>query len=405
LTNCGPEGERRVNASPTPIHFGRMLVALLLTAVVVGVAAFLIGTAVVRRRAFGEAQVMRAAVLRAEGDLRDSERASREGRHLQDLILSSMREGVLLLDPRGRAAFANEALSKHLGEKPDEIDSIFPMEIRDAAKRAAAGSGATAEAELGNPSRWLHAAAVPVGTDGSVLMVVSDVTQARRIDEIRRDFVANASHELKTPAASIQAAAETILHAVKEDPEAVPRFASQLERDAVRLSRIVSDLLDLSRLESGSELAERVRLEGLVRDEVARAKEAADGARLSLSLSASAVPEVIGSARDLSLLVHNLIDNAIRYTKPEGKVTVDLHSESGQVILHVEDSGIGIPSRDLRRVFERFYRVDRARSRETGGTGLGLAIVKHVAENHAGSVEVRSELGRGSIFTVRLPAA
>jgi two-component system sensor histidine kinase SenX3 len=232
------------------------------------------------------------------------------------------------------------------------------------------------------------------------------VTESKRIDAVRRDFVANASHELKTPAAAIQAMAETIRTAAVEDPAVVPRFADQLEREASRLSRIVADLLDLSRLESGSELHDLVRLDAIVRDERERAQTAAEHVGIGLTIELpSTLPNVLGSGRDLSLLVRNLLDNAIRYTKPGGSVDVRVSCDGPFVVLVVADTGVGIPSRDVDRIFERFYRVDRARSRETGGTGLGLSIVRHVIENHHGSIDVRSELGRGSTFEVRLPVA
>ncbi len=236
-------------------------------------------------------------------------------------------------------------------------------------------------------------------------MVVRDVTESRRIEQVRRDFVANASHELKTPAASIQAAAETLHDAAQGDPAAVRRFAAQLDRDAQRLSRIVADLLDLSRLETGSELDRNIDLDAIVSDETGRFEAAARESGLTLVVDAGRCEVVRGSERDLSLLVRNLVDNAIRYTRPGGTIRIGLSSDDDTVRLTVADTGLGIPTKDLPRVFERFYRVDRARSRETGGTGLGLAIVKHVAENHGGSVDVTSELGRGSTFVVSLPAA
>jgi signal transduction histidine kinase len=212
---------------------------------------------------------------------------------------------------------------------------------------------------------------------------------------------------LKTPAASIQATAETLRTAASEDPGVVPRFAEQLEREAARLSRIVSDLLDLSRLESGSETQATVRLDELLDEERERLEAAARDGDIAIVFVVDVVPvpPVHGSARDLSLLVRNLVDNAIRYTKPGGRVDVGLDTADAEVRLVVADTGLGIPSRDLPRIFERFYRVDRARSRETGGTGLGLSIVKHIVENHGGTVSVRSELGRGTTFEVRLPAA
>ena len=360
--------------------------------------------AALRLRQAGRESRLAADVERAEAALRSERETSREEREVQDLILASMEEGVLLFDRRERAVFANAAAESHLGTAPADVAALLPIDLQKAARRAGyTGTVVRVIVETGTPSRWLRAVASPVGDDGSVLLVVRDVTEARRIDEVRRDFVANASHELKTPAASIQAAAETIRSAAVDDPAAVQRFATQLERDAFRLSRIVADLLDLSRLETGSDLGERTRLDTIVREEARRFADAAAEAELTLTVDAVDVPAVRGSARDLSLLVRNLIDNAIRYTRPGGTVVVQVAATETQVVLGVRDDGVGIPSRDLPRIFERFYRVDRARSRDTGGTGLGLAIVRHVSENHGGTVHVESELGRGTAFEVRLP--
>jgi len=375
-----------------------------MVAVVAGAVGGACGGAIVvvtatRRRA--KDLIQDAATLRDE--LARQRRSFAETREVQDLILTSMQDGVLLLDSQGRTAFTNDALERHLGTRPSSVAHLFPMAVRDLAGRAAADANGSALVEVGEPPRSLRVAAAPAGTDGSVLIVVRDVTEARRIDSIRRDFVANASHELKTPAASIQAVAETLRQAAADDPEAVPRFAAQLEREAVRLSRIIADLLDLSRLESGSELSDRVPVDALVREEAQRYGEAAHAAGVTLEIDTPAKAAVRGSARDLSLLIRNLVDNAIRYTRPGGSVRVDVAGDDRTVTLRVADNGIGIPAKDLSRVFERFYRVDRARSRETGGTGLGLAIVKHVAENHGGRVDVSSEVGRGTTLTVTLP--
>ncbi|MBI4260450.1 MAG: HAMP domain-containing protein [Actinobacteria bacterium] len=333
-------------------------------------------------------------------------RSAREERETRDLILSSMTEGVLLAGGDGSVTFANPPMERHLGGHPGHEADIYPLEIRDAVATAREElRPAPVEAHLDRPDRWLRGSAVPVGTDGSVLLVLRDVTEAHRVDEIRRDFVANASHELKTPAAAIQAAAETIRTAVSEDPAVARRFAGQLESEAVRLSRIVADLLDLSRLETGSELGDAIDLPRLVREETARFEGRAAELGLRLLVTTDRPVDVRGSARDLGLLVRNLIDNAVRYTRPGGEIEVSVGREDARAVIRVRDTGIGIPTRDLHRVFERFYRVDRARSRETGGTGLGLSIVKHVAENHGGSVDVRSQLGVGSTFEVRLPTA
>ena len=351
-----------------------------------------------------EVAALASAVNRSSDRLYREARRSRDEQGLRDLIFSSMQEGVLLVGDDGRVAFSNEALVGHLGARPGSIWTLFPLGLREAVDRVSrTREPMSVEVEIGAPTRWLRGTVVPSTEGSSVLVVVRDVTEARRLEAVRRDFVANASHELKTPASSIQATAETIVRAATDDPAVLPRFAEQLEREAIRLSRIVADLLDLSRLESGSELHELVRLDAIVREEVARHDDAAEEAGVTIELEA-ATADVRGSGRDLALMVRNLVDNAVRYTKPGGRVDVELaDGADDRVTLKVTDTGVGIPSRDLGRIFERFYRVDRARSRETGGTGLGLAIVKHVAENHGGTVSIESELGRGTCIEVRLP--
>ena len=378
---------------------------------VLGVGAGLVvGAAVVfaiRERRSADRSRRASELLGRSGDeLQQSMSALDQDRTTMQNVLSSMEEGVVLVGPTGRVRLSNQAAERLLGTRHLTMSGLLPMAFQEAARKAAAGGAPDAvEVETGSPSRWARATAIPVGDDGSVLLVVRDVTEAKRLEAVRRDFVANASHELKTPAASIQAAGETIRSAARDDPSVIPRFAEQLEREAFRLSRIVSDLLDLSRLETGDELDEEVPLEQVVKEERDRFEETARESGLTLSIDLGPVPPVRGSARDLSLLVRNLVDNAIRYTKPGGRVDVTLSSEGTEVVLSVADTGVGIPTRELPRIFERFYRVDRARSRETGGTGLGLSIVKHVIENHGGTVNVTSELGRGTRFEVRLPAA
>jgi two-component system sensor histidine kinase SenX3 len=380
-----------------------MLELVLLLAIALTLA-FALGAFIALGRVRSRSRATTAARSREDLALRDRLRSAEADRNGANLALSSMPEGVLLFGAEGDTAYANPGAERHLGVVPRSISAVLPLAIREAARRAAdVREAAEAEAETGG-HRWLRGSAIPVGDD-AVLLVVRDVTDARRLDAIRRDFVANASHELKTPAASIQAAAETIRAAALEDPGALPRFAGLLEREAGRLSRIIADLLDLSRLESGSELTEVVDLNAIVREEVARFQETAAKAEIGLAVVADVAPKVRGSTRDLALLVRNLVDNAIRYTGRGGRVAVGLTTDNGEAVLTVTDTGAGIPTRDVPRVFERFYRVDRARSRETGGTGLGLAIVRHVADNHGGDVSVDSELGRGTRFEVRLPAA
>lgn len=378
----------------TLLVVGSAMVASLFAAVV---------TTLVFRRRLGSAH---ARLEHAERSLLDETQASAEDREVRGLILASMEEGVLLVDRDGHPVFSNDAFTRHVGETPSRTDARLPAALQRAVQRAGyTGAVVRAETETGVPSRWLRATALPAGDDGAVLLVVRDVTDARRVDSVRRDFVANASHELKTPVASIRAAAETLRDGAIDDPPAARRFTEQLDREALRLSRIVADLLDLSRLETGSELQERVRMDVVATDEVERLRERADDAGVALTLHADGVPSVLGSGRDLALLVRNLVDNAVRYTPADGQVELRVTVQDDVVVVRVSDTGVGIPQRDLPRIFERFYRVDRARSRETGGTGLGLAIVKHIAENHGGEVTVESELARGSTFQVRLPVA
>jgi signal transduction histidine kinase len=380
--------------------------AVLVVLAVAGVAVAPVAIVIIRKERASARRSDRERAAEHE-QMRARVEASNEARRAADLALASMEEGVLLFGADGATRLANPAVEGHLGVRPASADALLPLGLRHLRERAASAQAVLAvEVEIGAPTRTLRGFAAPA-QDGSVVLVIRDITETRRSEQVRRDFVANASHELKTPAASIQAAAETIRTAAVEDPSVIPHFASQLEREAARLSRIVSDLLDLSRLESGSVMEERVALEAIVRDEGERFEGPAAEAGVGLSIEASSVPRVRvrGSARDLALLVRNLVDNAIRYTGPGGKVQVALTSGDGEVVLAIVDTGLGIPSRDLPRIFERFYRVDRARSRETGGTGLGLSIVKHVAENHGGRVVVTSELGQGTRFEVRLPAS
>jgi two-component system phosphate regulon sensor histidine kinase PhoR len=329
------------------------------------------------------------------------EEARRERRTLET-ILAAMEEGVVLFDGEQTVRYANAAAGRLLGAEPALLRSMAPHPFQRLVADAREGLDSEGEVEVGLPARVIRASAIPIASRGEVLLVLRDVTAARRVEAMRRDFVANASHELKTPAASIQASAETLERALADDPEAAVRFAGRLRHDAERLARILSDLLDLSRLESERPALQPVRLDTLVAEEVARLRPDAREAGLSVSVQATPVT-VPGSAKDLGLLTRNLLDNAIRYTPPGGRVRVEVGAEDGSASLTVRDTGIGIPTRDLPRIFERFYRVDRARSRETGGTGLGLSIARHVVEQHGGRIRAESELGRGSTFQVTLP--
>lgn len=247
---------------------------------------------------------------------------------------------------------------------------------------------------------------VRLGTLGSrgVLLLAEDRTRAVRVEETRRDFVANVSHELKTPVGAITLLAETMQDAA-DDPEAVRRFAGRMQSESRRLAHLVQEIIELSRVQGASALpdAEPVEIDDVVETAVAMNRNLALGARITLKTGGPTGLQVFGSSSMLVTAVSNLISNAIAYSPPETQVGIAVRRDGGMVELLVKDQGIGISKENLERVFERFYRVDRARSRTTGGSGLGLAIVKHIATDHGGEVSAWSMEGQGSTFTIRLP--
>ncbi len=269
------------------------------------------------------------------------------------------------------------------------------------------GEAATQTLELhGPPPRTLDITAVPLGTADEPLgtiAIVEDISERRRLEAVRRDFAANVSHELRTPIGALGVLAETLDD--EDDPEVVRRLARHIMTEAERAGRLIGDLLDLSRIEAGGVLVETVvDIANVVTTAAERvAAPAAQREVKVLALPPDPGTTVVGDERQLVSALVNLLDNAIKYSEPGSIVELEADRQGGWVVITVRDQGIGIPSKDLERIFERFYRVDRARSRETGGTGLGLSIVRHVASNHGGTVEVASREGEGSTFTLRLP--
>ena len=315
---------------------------------------------------------------------------------LRDQILGAMAEGVILVDDQ-TVVYANAAASTLLGAQRGQGP---PPQLN-----AFSGDLRVTEFSLHHPrERVIRAATAPL-SGKRILIVAQDITDSHRIDQIRRDFVANASHEMKTPVAGILAAAETLQDAIREDPVEAERFALNLAKEAQRLSNLIQDLLDLARLDQAPAEQNVAPLSDVVRRVVDEARGRAADKRLSMESEITDDIEIPGRQGDLELLTRNLLDNAIRYTPEGGSVSINLSRDDGRAVLSIKDSGVGIPTKDLPRVFERFYRVDRARARETGGTGLGLSIVRHIAESHGGSVTAESELGKGSIFRVSLPVA
>jgi two-component system, OmpR family, sensor histidine kinase SenX3 len=260
----------------------------------------------------------------------------------------------------------------------------------------------------GTPVSYFSVRAAPLGED-LILVLADDKTDARRTEEIRRDFVANVSHELKTPIGAISLLAEAVEEAA-EDPLAVRRFAGRIGVESSRLTDLVGQIIDLSRLQGDNPLAdpEVVDIDAVLREAVDRHRVDAEQRRVTLTIAGSTDNQVLGSARQLQAAVGNLVENAVVYSDPGARVVVsaavERAGEDDVVEIRVSDNGIGIPAGELERIFERFYRVDYARSRANGGTGLGLSIVKHIAAIHGGDVSVWSQVGRGSTFTITLPA-
>jgi len=257
---------------------------------------------------------------------------------------------------------------------------------------------------LGRELLELRVRVAALGT-GVLLILIDDLAEERRVDAVRRDFVANVSHELKTPVGALSLLAETVLSAA-DDPEQVRHFAERMQMEASRLASLIQDVIDLSRLQSDDPMtrAEVVDVDELVTRALEEVRTLAVSRDIEVVRSEDSGVEIYGDRGQLLTAVRNLVTNAIVYSPMGTRVAVSARMNEGIAEITVKDQGIGIPSHDLDRIFERFYRVDQARSRSTGGTGLGLAIVKHVCQNHGGECTVWSEVGTGSTFTLRLPA-
>jgi two-component system phosphate regulon sensor histidine kinase PhoR len=329
-------------------------------------------------------------------------------------ILDAMVEGVLVTDREGRIRLTNAALQKLAGrvEGRTAVEAIRSAELHEAVEGALRGesSSVTLEIRVGVESRMLAAQVAPLPARSGVVAVLHDVTELKLADTVRRDFVANASHELRTPLTAIRGFAETLADGAIGDPVLAKRFLGRILEHAVRLQRLVDDLLELSRAESpdvaftlgpvdvGAAVSRALR--GLERN----------AAEKQITLSAEGLDEepifVEADAVALDHVLVNLVDNGVKYTPEGGRVTVSIDTDTEEgVVIEVSDTGGGIAPQNLPRIFERFYRVDSGRAREVGGTGLGLAIVKHLVQRMGGEVGVESRLGRGTTFRVVLRRA
>ncbi len=314
-------------------------------------------------------------------------------------------QGIVLADAAGHIVFRNRTASSYLAARHG--DALVGSLITELIVSAVGGESSTRTIELfGPPRRALQLRSVPLEDQepGGAFLVIEDISERQRLEAVRRDFVANISHELKTPVGALGLLAETLLD--EDDPEVAHRLTERMLREAFRVARTIDDLLQLSQIEA-SELPERELLDvdRLVEEAIDRTRAAAE--LRSVDLVASDAPgtlTVVGDRLQLVSAIANLCDNAVKYSDSHSKVEIRALANGPWIEIDVIDQGIGIPTRDQERVFERFYRVDRARSRDTGGTGLGLAIVRHVVQNHDGEISVSSREGDGSTFTLRLPA-
>jgi two-component system phosphate regulon sensor histidine kinase PhoR len=359
------------------------------------------------------------AFNRMSADLRERMATITGERNRLVAILSAMVEGVVAVDREQRVLHVNEAAAAILGTPASEAmgrpawEMTRVGEVLDALGVAARElRDLTREARIARPGgeRTVQLHASPLrdgqGRPAGAVVVLHDVTELRRLETVRRDFVANVSHELKTPLTAIHGMVETVLDDEGMEAETRRRFLARVHEHSSRLGNLVHDLLALARIEAAEGALERALLDlrEPVRDSAARLTPAADAKGLTLEVHLPAEPvEIEGDEEALREVVDNLLDNAVKYTPSGGAVTLTLACGATEATIDVRDTGIGIEKEHLARIFERFYRVDKARSRELGGTGLGLAIVKHLVAAHGGRVSVESEPGAGSAFRVALP--
>jgi two-component system sensor histidine kinase SenX3 len=379
----------------------------ILIAAVVAVVAFAAGRWSARR---SEPDVGDTAALTTPDDEAPSplEAEAAEARQLFDRLsqaVDQIEQGVIVFDAAGVELFRNR-VAKGFTEARDGL-ALVEAAVQELVAEALDGRHVRREVDLfGPPAQSYVVAAHPFGrgVGTGALALVDDRSLQRRTETVRRDFVANISHELKTPIGALGLLAETI----RDEPDAavVARLAERMIAEADRAGCTVDDLLELSRIEFGDDAEfSDVGVATVVSEALGRLGSAAEQAGVEVRIDIDPALSLVGDRRQLVSAVFNLLDNAVKYSPEDSEILVDAHriDEHRQLVLTITDHGVGIPRRDLDRIFERFYRVDRARSRGTGGTGLGLAIVRHVASNHGGDVTVESTEGVGSTFTLMIP--
>jgi two-component system phosphate regulon sensor histidine kinase PhoR len=359
------------------------------------------------------------AVWRMEISRRDAHEQSAAADTLarQDALFDSMIEGVLVLDEKNHVRFANQTFAQMFMTSGvlrgrALLEAVRLHEVADIVERTR-GEGRVVDDELklpGEPERWLQInAAALVSTDRrklGTILVFHDLTRLKQLERTREEFVANVSHELRTPLSLIKGYVETLLDGARNNPEVADRFLKIIERNTQRLDLLIQDLLTISALESGRMRLElqRVELRPLVEKVFSDLQAQAENKNVML---VNELPELAANAdaNRLDQVLANLVDNAIKYGRAEGSVRVGGKTHDGRLEIFVQDDGAGIPAEAIDRVFERFYRVDKARSRDQGGTGLGLSIVKHIVQAHGGRAWATSEPGKGTTFYFTLPVA
>ena len=334
-------------------------------------------------------------------------------------ILEGLSEGVIAVDAHGRMLLANSTAGLLLGGQADGwvgqniYEAVRHHDVHELVRQVLAeGRPAAKEIELFHPlARCLRVHGVPcqpgrpASGELSAVLVIQDITEHVRYERLRREFVANVSHELKSPLTSIRGLTETLLDGALDDAASRRRFVQLIDEDAKRLTRLIDDLLALSQIESQAVPLRRVPVElrPLVESVVASLQAPLQQRRVAVDLELPDGLTVSADPDRLRQVLVNLLDNAVKYNREGGRITVSAAPSGAGLTVTVRDTGIGIPAEDLPRIFERFYRVDKARSREQGGTGLGLSIVKHIIDAHGGTVGVDSRASHGSAFSFTLP--
>ena len=342
----------------------------------------------------------------ADGAAQAASAVSSDGIRLRR-ALDSITQGVVISNEHGEVVFRNSRATKVIGTRHG--DALAAQAVDELLTESWGGAPGERTLELYGPPRrtlMMHSEIIDDGNRPlGIVAVLDDVSDRRRLEAVRRDFVANVSHELKTPVGALCLLAETLL--AENDAEVSQRLAGRIQSESLRVNRIIEDLLDLSRIEAEEHPPREPLLASLIMAEaVERVRSAAEQRGVKLLVGEPDPPvTLMGDRRQLVAALNSLLENAVKYSDEGSSVEVFGQANGAWVELVVRDQGIGIPARDLERIFERFYRVDHGRSRQTGGTGLGLSIVRHVANNHQGLVHVESREGEGSMFTLRLPVA